>query len=67
MIRRYGGKLDADANEPSGFIAAAAERMDKLVQDLVMYSQATERDGSITADVHLAKLSNGRGRTLLHG
>jgi len=55
MIRRYGGKLDSDANDFLGFIAAGAERMDKLVQDLVMYSQATERDGSITADVDLAK------------
>ncbi len=55
MIRRYGGKLDSDANDFLGFIATAAERMDKLVQDLVMFSQATERDGSITADVDLAK------------
>jgi PAS domain S-box-containing protein len=53
LMRRYTGKLDPEADRFLKFVESGADRMDKLVHDLLTYSQATERDGSITAEVHL--------------
>lgn len=55
LMRRYVGRLDPEADRFLKFIESGADRMDKLVHDLLTYSQATERDGSITAEVHLQK------------
>lgn len=55
LLRQYGGKLDDDADQFLGFIAAGAERMDKLINDLLSYSQATERDGCVVRPVELQK------------
>jgi signal transduction histidine kinase len=40
LKKRYGGRLDADANEFIGFIHSGAERMQQLVRGLLEYSRA---------------------------
>jgi PAS domain S-box-containing protein len=53
LLRRYAGELDSDPDRFLKFIECAADRMDKLVHDLLAYSQAAERDGNLAAEVDL--------------
>src|SRR5690606_12438379 len=54
LIRRYAGRLDSEADTFLDYIAGAADRMDKLVGDLLSYSTAVERSGnSLTRAVDL--------------
>jgi light-regulated signal transduction histidine kinase (bacteriophytochrome) len=45
LVRRYKGRLDADADELIGNIIASMARMDDLVTDLLSYSQLDTRTG----------------------
>ena len=49
LIRRYRGRLDSEADSFLEFIASGAERMEKLIGDLLSYSRAVERDGNATS------------------
>jgi PAS domain S-box-containing protein len=44
LERRYKGKLDSDADEFLLFITDAVSRMDKLIADILAYSQAGRHD-----------------------
>ena len=56
LTRKYGGKLDAEADQFLAFIVSAAGRMSSLVQDLLAYARLTtedERPSSIALDEDL--------------
>lgn len=54
LVRRYKGRLDADADELIGNIIASMARMDDLVTALLSYSQLDTRSGE-DSDVPLDK------------
>lgn len=43
LSRRYGGQLDADANEMLDYVMEASRRMGELVRDLLVYSQPSQK------------------------
>lgn len=56
LTRKYGGKLDAEADQFLAFIVNAADRMSLLVKDLLAYARLTteeERPSSIALDEDL--------------
>jgi PAS domain S-box-containing protein len=56
LLRNYGGKLDADADQFLRLIVSASTRMGALVQDLLAYARLTteeERPSSIALDEDL--------------
>jgi PAS domain S-box-containing protein len=56
LVSRFGGKLDADADQSLEFIVSAAARMGALVQDLLEYARNTTevaRPSSVALDEDL--------------
>lgn len=56
LVEKYGGKLDAEADQILGFIQGASVRMSTLVRDLLAYARLTteeERPSSIALDEDL--------------
>ena len=45
LSKKYGGRLDADADQFLNFIVAAAVRMSALVRDLLAYARVTTEEG----------------------
>jgi PAS domain S-box-containing protein len=48
LEKRYKDKFDQDANDFIGFIVDAAQRMQKLITDLLAYSRVGRKDVSVT-------------------
>jgi PAS domain S-box-containing protein len=56
LVEKYGGKLDAEADQILGFIGSASVRMSTLVRDLLAYARLTTeeaRPSSIALDEDL--------------
>ncbi len=52
LNERYRDRLDPEADKILGFVMDAAERMGKLISDLLAYSQLAQNEGRV-ASVHL--------------
>jgi PAS domain S-box-containing protein len=52
LSRRYRGKLDSEADRILGFLTEAAQRMSRLIGDLLAYSQLAQEESRATS-VHL--------------
>jgi|SRR5579872_258401 len=76
LTEKYGGKLDAEADQFLGTIASASARMSSLVRDLLEYARATteeDRPSSVALDedleaalTHLDQAIQESGATITH-
>ena len=53
LSRRYGGQVDADANQFLRYIKSSAERMGDLVRDVLRYSQVLNVDARVMTEVDM--------------
>jgi PAS domain S-box-containing protein len=48
LERRYQDQLDADANEFIGYAVGGAKRLDKMIQDILIYSKIANKERNLT-------------------
>ncbi len=48
LERRYQNQLDADANEFIGYAVDGAKRLDRMIQDILVYSKITNKERNLT-------------------
>ena len=63
LARRYRGKLDSEADEFIGYAVDGAERMKRLINDLLGYSRVSNRDMNLEA-IDTGRLAGAVVRTL---